>query len=219
MQSSLPENYRVEAIVADPKPAASPFVTGRVLAIDLDAGELDLEIDGQTRRARVATGCLIRPIEADRVLALCADDAVFVLQVLERVGPNYATLALPGHGNLAIEGETLSLTARQRLAIKADAFDLRARSLAFIADKATWLGKALTTIVERWQSSAKSHEISADTLTTKAVNRVAIVDQVDSLRTQTQSVTIAGIASESAQSKVMTVVDDLRMDGKRITMG
>lgn len=219
MQSALPESYRLEEIAAVPGSGAGPFVTGRVLAVDLDAGELDLDLAGQTRRARVATGCLVRPIETDRVLAFCADDEVFVLQVLERGGPNYATLALPGHGNLAIEGETVSLKARQRLALKADSVDLQARTLAFIADKTTWLSKALTGIVERWRISARSHEVSADTLTEKALTRIAVIDRLDSLRAESRSVKVAGIASETAQSKVIAVVDDLRMDGKRITMG
>ncbi len=32
-------------------------------------------------------------------------------------------------------------------------------------------------------------------------------------------VTVTGVAAETARSKVVAVADDLRMDGKRITMG
>jgi hypothetical protein len=105
------------------------------------------------------------------------------------------------------------------MALKADNLDLRSRSLSVVADKAVWLGKALTAVVERWRVSARSHEISADTFSEKAVTRVAIVDGVDTLRAETRSVKIAGIASETAQSKVIAVTDDLRVDGKRISMG
>lgn len=198
---------------------ATSMAFGRIRTCDQDAAVVTVEIAGELRRAQMATGCLIRPIVDDRVLTVSSGDETFVLQVLERIGPNYATLALPGHGNLAIEGETLSLTGRQRLAMKGDRIDLQARTLAFLADKTTWLSKALSAIVERFHVSARSHETSADMLIEKSVNRTTIVDQTDSLRAQMRTVKITGVTSETAQSKVIAVADDLRMDGQRITMG
>lgn len=213
----------VETILeARPQRAAAVemrLVIGRVLACDGAGQVVAVMVEGERLDAAVAMSCLIRPMVDDRVLLARGEAGTFVLSIVERDAPNYGTLALPGHGNLAIEGETLSLTARQRLALKGDRIDLQARTLAFIADKATWLGKALTAVVERWHVSAKTQEVSADTLTVKAVNRITIVDQVDTLRAQTQSIKIAGVVSETAQSKVIAVTDDLRMDGKRITMG
>lgn len=198
---------------------AAGLSVGRVLGVEEDGQSVMIETGGVARRATLSVSCLIRPIEADRVLVFYGVDEVFVLQVLERIGPNYATLALPGHGNLAIEGETLSLTGRQRLALKGARIDLQATALAFLADQTTWLGKALTAIVERFHVSARSHETSTETLIEKSVNRTAIVDQTDSLRAQMRTVKIAGVTSETAQSKVIAVADDLRMDGQRITMG
>jgi hypothetical protein len=209
----------IEAAPRRADAAGMRLVTGHVLACDEAGQVVTLAVEGERLDAAVAVSCLIRPIVDDRVLLARGEAGAFVLSIVERDAPNYGTLALPGHGNLAIEGETLSLTARQRLALKGDSLDLQARTLAFIADKTTWLGKALTAIVERWHVSAKTQEVSADTLTVKAVNRVTIVDQVDTLRAQTQSIKIAGVVSETAQSKVIAVTDDLRMDGKRITMG
>lgn len=200
--------------------AASPsFAMGRVVAVEEAGVAVEVEINGAFCRAAVSVGCLVRPVEADRVLVFREGAEAFVLSVLERSGPNYATLALPGHGNLAIEGETLSLTARQRLALKGDRLDLQAKALALLSGTTTWLSQAVTTVTERWRLSAKSHETSADLLSEKALNRVAIVDQVDMLRAEARSVKVAGVASETAQSKVIAVADDLRMDGKRITMG
>lgn len=192
---------------------------GRVLGVGEDGHSVMIETGGVARGAVLSVSCLIRPVEGDRVLAFCHGDETFILQVLERIGPNYATLALPGHGNLAIEGETLSLTGRQRLALKGARIDLQAKALAFLADRTTWLGKALTAIVERFHVSARSHETSTETLIEKSVNRTAIVDQTDSLRAQMRTVKIDGVTSETAQSKVIAVADDLRMDGQRITMG
>ncbi len=192
---------------------------GRIVDCDQNEATVTVEIAGVARQAQMATGCLIRPIVDDRVLTVSQGDETFILQVLERIGPNYATLALPGHGNLAIEGETLSLTGRQRLALKGARIDLQAKALAFLADRTTWLGQALTAIVGRFHVSARSHETSTETLIEKSVNRTTIVDQTDSLRAQMRTVKIAGVTSETAQSKVIAVADDLRMDGQRITMG
>ncbi len=213
----------LETLLEARPPEAAAAVEGMAVAAVLsladDAAHVELALAGAACRAAVAVSCLIRPAPGDRVLVYRGGGEVFVLSVLERSGPNYGTLALPGHGNLVVEGETLSLSARQRLALRADSLDIQAKGLTFIADKTTWLSKALTAIVERWHTSAKTHEVSTDDLTVKAVNRVTIVDEVDTLRAQTQSTRIAGVASETAQSKVIAVTEDLRMDGKRITMG
>lgn len=209
----------LEARPPEAEAASEGMIVAVVLSLADDAAHVEITLAGAACRAAIAVSCLIRPVPGDRVLVYRSGGEAFVLSVLERSGPNYGTLALPGHGNLAVEGETLSLHARQRLALRADSLDIQARMLAFVADKTTWLSKALTAIVERWHTSAKTQEVITDSLTVKAVNRITIVDEVDTLRAQTQSIKIAGVASETAQSKVIAVTEDLRMDGKRITMG
>ncbi len=199
--------------------APGPLRIGRVVGCDEAGVAITVRTDEAEVAAGVAVSCLIRPVIDDRVLLVEAGGEAFVLSVLERVGPNYATLALPGHGNLAIEGETLSLRARQRLALRGDRVDLQGRTMAFVADSATWLGKALTAVVGVWRVSAREHQTSAETMTEKATTRIAVVDQLDSLSADARSVKIAGIASETAHSKVVAVAEDLRMDGKRISMG
>lgn len=186
----------------------------------LDEGALAIvDVDGRSHRAAIAVGCLVRPLAEDRVLVVLVGAEAFVLNVLERPAPNYATLALPGRGNLAIEGETVTLSSRQRLALRADAMDLRANALTVAADKTTWLGRLYTLIVERLRSSAKIQEASADTMTVKAVDRVAIVDRADSVQAGAQSTKIETVSTTTAQSAVIAVVDDLRIDGKRVSVG
>jgi hypothetical protein len=73
-------------------------------------------------------------------------------------------------------------------------------------------------ITDRFRSSARVQEASADQLTVKAVERFAIIDHIDSLQTETQVTKVTGIATESAHSKVISVTEDLRMDGKRVTV-
>ena len=191
--------------------SADAFPTvATVVAVSDESDRVEMEGAGERYEAAIALGCLIRPQPGDTVLTVRHGRTAFVVQVLQRAGPHHATLALPGRGSLALEGETLSLTARRRLSLRGDRLDLHGRSLAFLAETTTWVGKVLTGVVERFRISAHSHETSAETLIEKAGHRTAIV---------TGMVKVAGIASETAQSKVIAVADDLRLDGKRITMG
>lgn len=195
------------------------FTRATVIAISETGERLDLNEEGQLRSAGIAFGCLNRPRPGDSVLVLREGGDSFVLQVLQRDGSTGALLALPGDGAIAVAGETLTLTGRGRLALRGDRLDLQGRSLALMAETTTWLGKAITGVVERFTLSARRHETSAGTLIEKAGDRTAVVDGTDSLRAETHLVKVTGIASETAQSKVVAVSEDLRMDGKRISMG
>ncbi len=108
--------------------------------------------------------------------------------------------------------------ATKRLAV-AYATALVPCSLALVAETMTWLGKLLTGVVERFTLSARHHETSAGTLIAKANERTTLVEGTDSLRAETQLVTVAGVASETAHTKVIAAAEDLRRDGKRIAVG
>ncbi len=204
---------------AAPAAIVNSLARATVIAISETGERLDLNEDGQLRSAGIAFGCLIRPRPGDSVLVFREGGESLVLQVLQRDGSTGAVLALPGGGAIAVEGETLAMTGRHRLTLRGDRLDLQGRSLSLMAETTTWLGKAITGVVERFTLSARRHETSAETLIEKAGDRTAVVDGTDSLRAETHLVKVTGIASETAQSKVVAVSEDLRMDGKRISMG
>ncbi|MDR3497238.1 MAG: DUF3540 domain-containing protein [Ancalomicrobiaceae bacterium] len=194
------------------------FRCGFIAAID-EYGRCATVRFGESRvAATTAVSCLVRPIVDDRVLVSLAGGEAFVLSVLERVGPNYATVTLPGQGNLAIEAENIAVAARKRLSVSGDTLDLKARSLALITAGATWIGKQLSFVVDRLQTSAKTQETSADTIVVKATDRVAVVDRTDSLKAGAHSLEVATVSMESAESKVIAVSHDRRLDGKRVTI-
>ncbi len=187
-----------------------------VVSVDDDGANVGVEFSGMRRQATVAVSCLVRPLPGDRVLLYCDAARAFVLSVLEREGANWSVVSLPGRGNLSIEGETVAIAARQRMSLRADSLDLQAKLLAVLAERASWVGKLYTLIADRLRSSARVQETSADTLTVKAVERFAIVDRMDSLQAEMQSTSISGIATETAHSKVISVTEDVRIDGKRV---
>ena len=195
------------------------LVRATVVSLTPEGARAQIHVGGSLSAADIALGCLIRPLPGDSVLALLEDDKGTILQVLGRAVAERATLALPGGGGLSIEGEVLSLSARETLSLTGERVDLRGRSLALVAETMTWLGNLLTGVVERFTLSARHHETSAGTLIAKANERTTLVEGTDSLRAETQLVTVAGVASETAHTKVIAAAEDLRMDGKRIAMG
>jgi hypothetical protein len=204
---------RVQTLESEP--TAGHHIAG-VVSVDDDGATAGVEFSGARRQATVAISCLVRPLPGDRVLLYCDASRTFVLNVLEREGANWSVVSLPGRGNLSIEGETVAIAARQRMSLRADSIDLQSKLLAVLAERATWIGKLYTLIADRLRSSAQVQETSADTLTVKAVERFAIVDRMDSLQAEMQATKISGVATETAHSKVISVTEDVRIDGKRV---
>lgn len=190
----------------------------RVISVSDDGAVAEVEVAGARHRATVAVGCLVRPIPQDMVLLFTNMEQAFIVTVLERAASNCCTVGLLGGRNMSIEGETITISARQRISLRAESIDLQAKLLAVLADKGSWIGKLYTLIADRVRCSARIQEASAESLTVKAVERVAVIERVDSLQTETQAVRVTGISSEMAHSKVIAVSEDLRLDGKRVTV-
>lgn len=186
---------------------------------DLGAQSLEVEIGNELVAARVAFSCLVRPIAGDRVLLSRGADGVFVLAVLERLVPDSATLALPTRGALTIEAEGVSLAARGAVSIEAHSVSVRSGAFRVVADNLTLFGRLATWVAEHLRVSAKSHETAVDTLTVKALDRVAIVERADVLHAASVSQTIDGVSVTSAPAVVIATSEDLRLDGQRVTVG
>ncbi|WP_213290414.1 DUF3540 domain-containing protein [Bradyrhizobium sp. sGM-13] len=192
--------------------------TARVVSVSDDGTAMKVEVAGARHTATVAVGCLVRPIPRDMVLLFANVEQAFVVTVLERAASNGGMVGLPGGRNMSIEGETITIAARQRISLRADSIDLQAKLFAVLANKGTWIGKLYTLVADRVRCSARIQEASAELLTVKAVERVAVIERIDSLQTETQAIRVTGIASEIAHSKVIAVSEDLRLDGKRVTV-
>ena len=81
------------------------------------------------------------------------------------------------------------------------------------------LARTATWVAEQLRISAKTQETVADTISSKSLDRVAVVERADVLRAQTLSQTIAGVSVTSAPIAVIATTEDLRLDGKRVTVG
>jgi hypothetical protein len=186
---------------------------------DLGGGSVEAELGTTILPARVGFSCLVRPIAGDRVLLSRGPEGVFVLAVLERLVPDRATLCLSSGGGLVVEAESIGFVAREGVAVDARAISMRSQKFNVVADSLTLFGRLANWIAEHMRISAKTQEVVADTLSTKAVDRVAIVERADVLRTASLSQTVDGVAITTAPAVVIATTEDLRLDGKRVTVG
>lgn len=200
------------------EPRAPSLVVGKVTAEHGVQG-VEIEAGGELLAALVGFGCLVRPIAGDRVLAARIPGGVFVLSVLERLAPDSATLALPSGGALVVEAEDIGLVARKAFSVDARSIGLRAQKFNVVADTVSLLARAANWVADQLRVSAKTQEIIADTISSKSLDRVTIVERADVLRAQTLSQTIDGVAVTSAPIAVIATSEDLRLDGKRVTVG
>ncbi len=200
------------------EPRAPSLVVGKVTAEHGVQG-VEIEVGEELLAALVGFGCLVRPIAGDRVLAARIPGGVFVLSVLERRAPDSATLALPSGGALVVEAEDIGLVARKAFSVDARSIGLRAQKFNVVADTLSLLARAANWVADQLRVSAKTQEIIADTISSKSLDRVTIVERADVLRAQTLSQTIDGVAVTSAPIAVIATSEDLRLDGKRVTVG
>jgi hypothetical protein len=197
---------------------ATTLVMAKVIDGDETRG-LAIAVGDEIVAARVSFGCLVRPVAGDRVLAARGPEGTFVLCVLERLLPDWATLCLPSGGSLALEAQSFRVKAREEVAVDAHSVMMRSHKFNIIAESLTLLGRLSNWVAERMQISARTQEVVADTLSSKTVDRVAVVERADVLRAQSLSQTIDGVAVTTAPIAVIATTEDLRLDGKRVTVG
>jgi hypothetical protein len=186
---------------------------------DLGASGVELEIGNEVVAARLGFGCLIRPVAGDHVLAVRTPRGIFVLTVLDRLVPDSATLSLPLGGALVLEATDIRLEARQGVSIDARSVDVRSKRFTVVSDSLTLFGRVANWVAEQMRISAKTQETVADTLSAKAFDRIVIVERSDVLRAGNVSQTIDNVSVTTAPAVVIATTEDLRLDGKRVTVG
>jgi hypothetical protein len=186
---------------------------------DMTPRGVEVEVGTELIPTQVAFSCLVRPVAGDRVLLSRGAEGVFVLAVLERLLPDRATLALPSGGALAIEAEGVSLVARKEFSIDSDTVSVRSQKFRVVADSLTLFGRIAHWVAEHIAISAKAQETVADMVSVKALDRVSVVERTDVLKAGSLSQSIDDVAMTTAPVAVIATSEDLRLDGKRVTVG
>jgi hypothetical protein len=206
------------AVPMNPKPPVAALQLVKVVK-PLDAQRFEIEIGGETGIARQAFGCLIRPVSGDRALAAQYMDEMFILNIVERLAPDQAALSLPGGGALNFEAKTIRLEARESVSVAAPAMDVRARVFTLAAESMNLLARTAIWAADALHVSARDYQTTAETHVVNAVDRVAVIQRSDALRAGTVSQSVENVHVTTAPIVVIASSEDLRLDGKRVTVG
>jgi hypothetical protein len=194
------------------------LVVGKIVA-ERGPDAFEIEIDRDVVVARAAYSCLVRPVAADRVLVSAGPQGAFILAVLERLISDEASLALPQGGTLKIEADSLKLAARRELAVDAPSVNLRGGRVTIFSETLTLIGKVASWIAGQMRISADTQETVADIISTRAVERSANVANADVLQAGTLVQKVDSLAATTADTAVIATKEDLRFDGKRVSVG
>lgn len=171
--------------------------------------------------AQRAVSCLVEPQAGDRVLFVVEGEGRgTILHILSRPNPaeKPVTISTPD-GALRLGGTSIVIQAEEDVAIAGGALSFTAETADLMAQTTTLAGESLRQIYGRTQINTRSLEQMAERVVTKAVDRVEIVDNVDNQVIGTLSVKVSGVMTQSAYSTVLVAAEDLRLDGKRVTVG
>ncbi len=195
------------------------FASGLVTDIAA-SGAVTVDLDGGARTARRAASCLLEPARGDRVLVGLADTEGYVLAILDRHGsaPSVLSVAAPSN-RLTVRGAQVAIIGESEVTLEAPAILARTRRFTLLADAMGLVGKVLTQAIDRWRVSAEATEIVSRDIATKAVRRIAIVEEMDSLEAGAVVQSIATATVTSANAAVIAAKEDLRLDGARVTVG
>ncbi len=191
----------------------------RMLRVDPD-GRMHVVCGDAEHMATRAFSCLVEPAVGDRVLLAQVDDESFVIAVLDRMLLDAATLSAPGVERLTLAAPHLALAAGDTLAIVAPReVAIESRTVGIRAHAFSLVGRLVTLVADHLRSTARRREVVADQIAVQAQSRVAVVRDTDVLEAGTVVQSVAGITSTTATTAVLVAKEDVRFDGKRVTVG
>ena len=210
------------------KPEASSVpdavrVTGHVEGWSVEGYRVTM--DGRTLVAEQAVSCLVEPVEGDTVALLETDQGVFITDVLRRpAGPN-RTLHLNLNGAdgvqqpVTLSAESLSIETKTDIKARGRRLSFRFDDMAFAAHKLTVVGDKLLQILREATSFAKKTIAASETTATVARIRTDQIAEIDQVRAGMRTSETESVSVDRAGAAVIVARDDVRVDGKRISMG
>lgn len=187
------------------------LVADRVAGLGAD-GEIYLADDVAPRLAQRAYSCLIEPAVGDRVVTAQLGDTIYVLAILDRLMPDQATVSAPGAKCLKLDAADIALRATSQVTLSAPTVRVQAHAFSLV-------GRLVTFVADHLRTTARRREVVADQIAVQAQSRVAVVRDTDVLEAGTVVQSVAGITSTTATTAVLVAKEDVRFDGKRVTVG
>jgi hypothetical protein len=195
--------------------------------IACDGRNARIEHLGRESDARISFGCLVRPEPGDRVLAVAADGATWVVSILERCSD--APPCLWADGDIAIvaargdisltAGQTVNVDAGVRARVAAAEIDLHAGIARFVLDELLQIGRRANLYVAKIRSVGEMVETFAEHVLTRAKRGSRFIEESDHVRAGDIDHRAEGNLQLMAKTAFITADTVVRVDAEQIHMG
>ncbi|MET1410826.1 DUF3540 domain-containing protein [Roseibium sp. HPY-6] len=179
----------------------------------------------QTLSARRAVSCLLDPEPGDVVALLETREGLFITDVLLRTGSASGEITLNARAedgtarDLKLAAGNLRLEAGGKVEVSGKSMALRFDTILMTANQVAMVGRKLMTSMQDIVTSARKQMASFDTSSFRARNRIDRIEETDQLRAGNIQTQAEKVVLTKAGSALTVAKEDVRLDGKRISMG
>ncbi|WP_157738928.1 DUF3540 domain-containing protein [Labrenzia sp. VG12] len=190
-----------------------------------EGNAFELSVSGERLSAQRAVSCLLEPRIGDLVALLDTEEGVFITDVLvRREGKTEQSRITVGGTrgeaqDLVIAAANLKIEASENIEAHARSMSFRFESILMAGRQLALVGTKLLTSMQDIVTNAKKQLASFETTSTRARNRVDRVDETDQLRAGSIQTQADSVALTQAGTSLIVAKEDIRLDGKRISMG
>jgi len=193
-------------------PVGASLDTGTVKALVTEQEAMVTLANGEQIHAYQATSCLLAPVIGDTVLVYNGPDQSFMLSVLTREAAVTAEIGVAGARDVALK-------TKGRLALAAPDVQISARRMTILTDSLMQTGKKLVTNFSRSLETYVDKMLNARTITTTAQSRSSAIKETETLKAGVLVQKIDTVATQNSEVSMITAEEDVRLDGKRVSVG
>jgi hypothetical protein len=206
----------------------SPSVVRQARVIFASGSTIGIEADGETREAKLAFSCLVRPEPEDIVMyARQVSGPDYVLGIMERPGTADMTVELKGDatvrntsGSLSLVTNTaINLLAGKKINCLSDRVVHKSREAVFDCGDVTAQGKSLHASFARISVLSEMISSMAKQVIQRFKSYIRHSEQFDQVKSGQMTREVSGMYSMDSKYTVMVSKKDTKIDGERIHMG
>lgn len=188
-------------------------------------GVFGLDVSGSVMNARRAVSCLVEPRTDDTVALLSTPDGLFITDILLRPASAEQPLRIGSTRedgkpqDVVLAADSLTFDVEDRLEASGKTLSFRFDAMLLTSRQLALVGKKLMTSMQDIVTNATTLLASFETSTTRAKNRIDRVSETDQLKAGSLQTQVDTVALTQAETAVFVAKEDIRLDGKRISMG
>lgn len=226
---SMPEQpAETEHAFDEPTPQGVPGVSqhvGRILTTE--RGRSVVLMEGERVTARRARSCLLEPRPSDLVIIARTGQgrSHWVLAVLDRPGDD-ATLAFDGDVTIkspgavtVASGEATNLYSRGALGVAVDEVQLTANAVEASVDRASWIGRVITSRVDAVKTLATFVDRVATRVSERAQRVYRTTEQSELVKVGQLDIRADDSITAQSKNTVLSAEQLMKLNGDQIHLG